>query len=341
MEGNIVVFGTPPNKPETGYGYIKTARNSQQIQKVISFQEKPDITTALSYLKENQNPNAKESYFWNSGMFMFQVKTYLNELKKHAPEIFQTSLQAFENAKRGDFIQLKSDDMQEIPNISVDYAVMEKSDKIKVVISDIEWNDIGSFDSLDEVLEKDENNNTKNETLIVQNSKNNFVVAKHNKMIALNDIEDLIIVDTPSALLVSKKGASQQIKEMVKKIKEKNPELAQFGKTVYRPWGNFTNLYEFDSFKVKTLVVKPGKRLSLQKHMHRSEHWVVVRGTATITLDEREFLLTPNESTYISIGVKHRLSNLGKIPLEVVEVQVGEYLKEDDIIRYSDDFGRN
>jgi len=269
MEGNIVVFGTPPNKPETGYGYIKTARNSQQIQKVISFQEKPDTTTALGYLKENQNPNAKESYFWNSGMFMFQVKTYLNELKKYAPEVFQTSLQAFENAKRGDFIQLKSDDMQEIPNISVDYAVMEKSDKIKVVISNIEWNDVGSFDSLDEFLEKDENNNTKNETLIVQNSKNNFVIAKHNKMIALNDIEDLIIVDTPSALLISKKGTSQQIKEMVKKIKEKTPELAQFGRTVYRPWGNFTNLYEFDSFKVKTLVVKPGKRLSLQKHMHQ------------------------------------------------------------------------
>ncbi len=338
-EGKIVVFGIKPTHAETGYGYIKTKKNTQRVSDVVSFQEKPDQQTAQSYLLENEDVNGEYDYFWNSGMFMFKAKTYLKELKKYAPEVYETAYEAYENAKKENIVQLKTQDMQKIPDISIDYAVMEKSDNIKVVKADIKWNDVGSFDSLDTVFPKDYNNNTYHDSLIAYNSKNNFIFGKY-KTIALNDVENMIIVDTPTALLVSKKGSSQNIKEIVKMVKERNPDLAKFGRKVFRPWGTFTNLYNHKSFKVKTLVVKPGKRLSLQKHMHRSEHWTVVRGTALVTIDEKEFLLRPNESTYIPIGSIHRLENKGKIELEIVEVQVGEYLQEDDIIRFDDDYGR-
>ena len=338
-EGNMVVFGIEPSNAATGYGYIEAYKSHEKILDVKAFKEKPDLQTVQKYLQTNANNDEKSEYFWNSGMFMFQAGVYLQELKKHSPEIYETSYAAYQNAKKGDFLQLKTEDMQKIPDLSIDYAVMEKSDKIKVVKSAIEWSDVGDFDSLSEVFEKDKNGNTKNDSLVSINSKNNFVFGKY-KTIALNDVHDMIIVDTPSAVLVSKKGESQNVKELVKLVKEKNEELVKFGRKVYRPWGNFTNIFVDPAFKVKTLFVKPGKRLSLQKHMHRSEHWVVVKGTATVELDNKEFLLRPNESTYISIGVKHRLSNFGKIPLVIVEVQVGEYLGEDDIVRFKDDFGR-
>ena len=338
-QGNIVVFGITPTKPETGFGYIQTLKSIDNVTDIISFEEKPEFKTAQTYLAENKDSHAGNTYLWNSGMFMFQAKTYLEELKKYVPDVYETSYNAYKNAKKNDFVQLKTEDMLKIPDISIDYAVMEKTDKIKVVKTDISWNDVGSFDSLDEILPKDMNNNTLHDNLVTINSKNNFVFGKY-KTIALNDVEDMIVVDTPTALLVSKKGSSQKIKDIVKKIKESDLELTQFGRKVFRPWGNFTSLYTYKTFKVKTLVVKPNKRLSLQKHMHRSEHWTVVRGTALVSIDNKEFLLRPNESTYISIGSTHRLENLGKIPLEIVEVQVGEYLQEDDIIRFDDDFGR-
>lgn len=338
-EGNIVVFGIKPTHAETGYGYIRIKRGVERVMDVVSFQEKPDLQTAEAYIKENADKNGANDYLWNSGMFMFQAKTYLQELKKHAPDVYEAARDAYENAVHEDIVRLKTQDMQKIPDISIDYAVMEKSDNIKVVKADISWNDVGSFDALDSVLPKDYNNNTYHDNLIAYNSKNNFVFGKY-KTIALNEVEDMIVVDTPTALLVSKKGSSQNIKEIVKLVKERNPDLAKFGRKVYRPWGTFTNLYSYSTFKIKTLVVKPGKRLSLQKHMHRSEHWTVVRGTALVTIDDREFLLRPNESTYIPIGSVHRLENRGKIELEIVEVQVGEYLQEDDIIRFDDDFGR-
>lgn len=339
-EGNLVVFGIKPTKPATGYGYIETYKSDEKVLEVKTFKEKPDLNTAKTYLEINNNKKDEREYFWNSGMFMFQAGVYLEELKKYAPEIYEGAYYAYKNAKKNDeFIQLRTEDLEVIPDISIDYAVMEKSDKLKVVKANIKWNDVGSFDALDEVLEKDENGNTKIRSLIARNSKNNFVFGKY-KTIALNEVNNMIIVDTPSALLITKKGESESIKELVKLVKEKNENLIKFGRTVYRPWGYFTNIYEDSKFKVKTIVIKPGKRLSLQKHMHRSEHWVVVKGTATVQIDDKEFILRPNESTYIPIGSKHRLSNFGKIPLVVVEVQVGEYLEEDDIIRFQDDFGR-
>jgi len=338
-EGFIVTFGIIPKKPETGYGYIQAKRENKDILDVKFFKEKPELETAQKYLQYNKDEKNESIFLWNSGIFMFKVKVYLNELKKHSPKIYEASLRAFENAKKNGILQLRTEDLLEIPDISVDYAVMEKSKKIKVVKADIEWNDVGCFDALDEVFEKDENGNTKNKNVIAYKSKNNFIFGRY-KTIALNDVNDMIIVDTPSAFLVSKKGKSQQIKEIVKIIKKKNPELVKFGRTVYRPWGKFTNLFEDERFKIKTLFVKPGKRLSLQKHLHRSEHWVVVKGTALVKIDEKEFLLRPNESAYIPIGSVHRLTNNGKIPLEIVEVQVGEYLGEDDIIRFQDDYGR-
>lgn len=337
--GDIVVFGIEPHKPETGYGYIEAKKSNQRVVDVSSFKEKPNLQTAQYYLNENQNGESENEFFWNSGMFMFQAGVYLEELQKYAPDVYETAYATYQNSKKHAYVQLKTEDMQAIPDISVDYAVMEQSKKIKVVKTKIEWNDVGSFDSLDTILEKDANQNTKNDNIVAYHSKNNFVFGRY-KTIALNGVEDLIVVDTPSALLVSKKGASQQIKELVKQIQQNDPDLVKFGRKVYRPWGNFTNLFMGDAFKVKTIIVKPGRRLSLQKHMHRSEHWVVVRGTALVTLDDKEFLLPPNESTYIPIGTKHRLENPGKLPLEVVEVQVGSYLEEDDIVRYSDDYGR-
>jgi len=338
-EGNIVLFGIEPSNAATGYGYIEAHRSNEEILNVKAFKEKPDLQTAQKYLQVNANNDVESEYFWNSGMFMFQAGVYLEELKKHSLEIYETSYNAYKNAKNGDFLQLRAEDMAKIPDVSIDYAVMEKSDKIKVIKSAIEWRDVGDFDSLGKIFEKDENGNTENNQLVSRNSKNNFVFGRY-KTIALNEVNDMIIVETPSALLISKKGASQNVKELVKLVKEKNEEFVKFGRKVYRPWGNFTNIHIDAAFKVKTLVVRPGKRLSSQKHMHRSEHWVVVKGTATVELDNKEFILRPNESTYIPIGTKHRLSNFGKISLEIVEVQVGEYLEEDDIIRFEDDFGR-
>jgi mannose-1-phosphate guanylyltransferase len=326
-EGSLVTFGITPKSPETGYGYIEA-----KGEDVLSFHEKPNEKQAQKYLKEG-------NFLWNSGMFCFLAKTYLAELQSYAPEIYKAAKAAYENANKEGDTRIKTEDMLAIPEDSIDYAVLEKSKLVKVVRTDIEWNDIGSFDSLETVFEKDENKNTKMDNLVALNSHNNFVFGKY-KTIALNHIDDMIIVETPTALLVSKKGKSQDIKKLVKILKQKDPKLVEFSRTVFRPWGKFTNLEEASRFKVKTLHVEPGKRLSLQKHLHRSEHWTVVQGTAHIQIDDKDFILTPNESTYIPIGAKHRLSNEGKVPLEIIEVQVGEYLEEDDIIRYADDFLR-
>jgi mannose-1-phosphate guanylyltransferase len=329
----LVTFGITPNAPKTGYGYIKAINCKDFICDVEAFKEKPDLETAKKYLKDG-------NYYWNSGMFMFKAGVYLEELKKYAPDIYEAAKTAFDMSKKGDFIRIKPELMMEIRDESIDYAVMEHSKKIKMVKADINWKDLGDFDSLYEVLPKDENGNTKNEKLLALNSKNNLIFGRYKKQIAVSDIEDMIIVDTPTALLITKRGNAQKVKEIVNILKKKNPEVVKFGRTVYRPWGKYVNLEEGEGFKVKRIEVKPGKRLSLQKHFHRSEHWVVVSGIAEVQIGEEVFLLRPNESTYIPIGELHRLSNPGKIPLELIEVQVGEYLGEDDIVRYEDDYGR-
>ena len=339
----LVTFGIKPTFAEIGFGYIE----SENTYDVKAFYEKPDFATATKYLEAG-------NYYWNSGMFLFKVGVFLEELQKYSPEIYETSRLAFENAigtdalasEKGELkashpslIRIKHDDMITIPEDSIDYAVMEKSKKVKVVPSDIAWSDVGSFDALYDELPKDEAGNTQNPNHISIDSKNNLIYGSERK-IATVDIEDCIIVDTADALLISKKGSSQKVKNVVAKLKETNSELHNIHLTGHRPWGTYTVLEDSPGYKIKRIEVKPGKRLSLQKHYHRNEHWIVVSGTATVTVGERTFNVRPNESTYIKMGELHRLSNEGKIPVVLIEAQVGEYTGEDDIVRIDDDFQR-
>lgn len=327
-ENNLVTFGITPEFAETGYGYIESTKctidNEQltmEVQglEVKAFHEKPDFETATKYLEAG-------NFYWNSGMFCFKAGVFLEELKKYSPEIYEASKAAFENKINLEETQMKikMDDMLNIPDDSIDYAVMEKSKIVKVIPSNIRWSDVGSFDALAEELPNDENNN--------------FVLTK--KHTELIDVEDLIVVDTEDALLISKKGSSQKIKERVMKLKREGSPLPDIHLKAHRPWGTYEVLVDTPGYKVKRIEVKPGKRLSLQKHFHRNEHWIVVSGTATVTVGDEVKLLRPNESTYIKMGEIHRLANEGKIPVVMIEAQVGEYTGEDDIVRLEDDFAR-
>ena len=327
---NLVTFGITPEYAETGYGYIEA--NGENVK---AFHEKPDAATAQKYIEQNST----SKYYWNAGIFCFKTGIFLEELQKYSPDIYEASKVAYENAKNNEMLRISYDNMQAIPEDSIDYAVMEKSSKVKVVAADIDWSDLGSFDALAQEFEKDENGNSINEDLIAINSKNNFVYSS-DRLIALADIDELIIVDTPDALLVTKKGNSQKIKTIVKELKERKSDLHHNHLTSHRPWGTYTILEDIPGYKIKRIVVKPGKRLSLQKHFHRSEHWIVVSGTATVTVGDEVKTVRPNESTYIKIGEVHRLENEGKIDVVLIEVQVGEYVGEDDIVRIEDDFKR-
>ena len=326
--GNLVTFGIKPTFAETGFGYIEASEED-----VKAFYEKPDFDTATKYLEVG-------NYYWNSGMFLFKAGIFLEELQKYSPAIYEASLEAFNNASKDEIIRIKHIDMANIPEDSIDYAVMEKSSKVKVVPSDIAWSDVGSFDALYDELPKDENGNTQNPNHISIDSKNNLIYGCERK-IATVDIEDCIIVDTGDALLISKKGSSQKVKNVVAKLKESSSELHNIHLTASRPWGTYTVLEDTPGYKIKRIEVKPGKRLSLQKHFHRNEHWIVVSGTATVTVGEKIFNVRPNESTYIKMGEIHRLENQGKIPVVLIEAQVGEYTGEDDIVRIEDDFKRD
>ena len=328
VEENLVTFGITPTFAETGFGYIEATQNNA----VKAFHEKPDIDTATKYLNAG-------NYYWNSGMFMFKAGVFLEELNRYSPAVYEASLMAYNNANKENVIRIKHEDIMNIPEDSIDYAVMEKSSIVKVVPSDIAWSDLGSFDALYDELPKDENGNTKNENHISVDSKNNLVYGSERK-IATIDIEDCIIVDTGDALLISKKGSSQKVKQVVSRLKELGSELHNIHLTGNRPWGTYTVLEESEGYKIKRIEVKPGKRLSLQKHFHRSEHWIVVSGTATVTVGDKTQLIRPNESTYIKMGEIHRLANEGKIPVVLIEAQVGEYTGEDDIVRIDDDFKR-
>ena len=328
QEGSLVTFGITPTFAETGFGYIEA--NGEDVQ---AFHEKPDYKTATEYLEAG-------NYYWNSGMFCFKAGIFLEELQKYSPEIYETCQRALESQKTdNEMIRIDHEAMINIPEDSIDYAVMEKSHKVKVVASNIDWSDLGSFDALYDELPKDENGNTLNKNHISIDSKNNLVYGKERK-IATVDIEDLIIVDTGDALLISKKGSSQKVKAVVNELK-KDTQLHNIHLTGYRPWGTYTVLEDTDGYKIKRIEVKPGKRLSLQKHYHRNEHWIVVSGTATVTVGDKVELIRPNESTYIKMGEIHRLENQGKIPVVLIEAQVGEYTGEDDIVRLEDDFKRN
>ncbi len=325
-DNNLVTFGIKASSAQTGFGYIES--NGEDVK---AFHEKPDFETASRYIEAG-------NYYWNSGMFCFKAGVFLDELKKYSPDIFVTCEEAFKNATKDKLARINYEDMLKIPEDSIDYAVMEKSDKVKMVASDIGWSDLGSFDSLYEELLKDENGNTVNENHISIDSKNNLIYGSERK-IATIDMEDTIIVDTGDALLISKKGSSQKVKQVVAEIK-KDTDLHNIHLTGYRPWGTYTILEDTPGYKIKRIEVKPDKRLSLQKHFHRNEHWIVISGTATVTVGDKTKLLRPNESTYIKMGEIHRLSNDGKIPVILIEAQVGEYTGEDDIVRIEDDYSR-
>lgn len=326
-DDNLVTFGITPSFPETGFGYIES--NGLDVK---AFHEKPNRETARSYLDAG-------NYYWNSGMFCFKAGAFLEELKKYSPDIYKASRKALEIEKSEDMTRIKHEAMLNIPENSIDYAVMEKSNKVKVVPSNINWSDVGSFDALYQELAKDKNGNTINSNHISIDSKNNLIYGNTRK-IATVDIEDLIIIDTGDALLVSKKGSSQKVKTIVAEVK-KTSELHNIHLTGHRPWGTYTILEETPGYKIKRIEVKPGKRLSLQKHYHRNEHWIVVSGTAVVTINNRTFILNQNESTYIKAGDIHRLLNDTNEPLVIIEAQVGEYTGEDDIVRIEDDFKRN
>ncbi len=338
-EGCLVTFGIEPSYPETGFGYIQTKPENGEcsILNVELFKEKPDFKTATRYLDENSKLNIQNlplKYYWNSGMFCFKAGVFLDELQKYAPEIYEASKKAFEHKKTHDStLRIRHSHMQEIPDDSIDYAVMEKSRKVKVVPCDIGWSDMGSFDALESEVKSSKSYEV--------DSRNNFYYSDNGKkVIAAIGLEDFVVIDTNDALLITKKGETQKVKEIVNRLKSNHSELLTTHSTVHRPWGTYTVLEDTPGYKIKRIVVKPGKRLSLQKHFHRSEHWIVVSGTATVTVGDETKLIRPNESTYIKMGEIHRLANEGKIPVVLIEAQVGEYTGEDDIVRLDDDYKR-
>jgi len=342
LQDSLVTFGIEPTFAEVGYGYIQAKPESNDkcsIFNVELFHEKPDFKTATKYLEENSKFNTEHSslFLWNSGMFCFKAGVFLDELKKHSPKIYETCKIAFENKKiQHSTLRIQHSYMEAIPSDSIDYAVMEKSKKVKVVPSNIGWSDVGSFDSLSEELKID---NT--DMIIEEESEDNFYYSDDkNKVIATVGLEDFIVIDTKDALLISKKGQTQKVKNIVNKLKSTHSELLTTHSLVHRPWGTYETLIEDNGYKIKRIVVKQGKRLSLQKHFHRNEHWIVLSGTATVTVKDKTYLVRPNESTYIKAGEIHRLANEGKIPIVLIEAQVGEYTGEDDIVRLDDDFMR-
>ena len=359
-KGSLVTFGVKPGYPETGFGYIQTEPESDKSGSlnVKLFHEKPDLATATRYLEQNSKFNIEHStlFLWNSGIFCFKAGVFLEEIKTYSPEIYRACKKALESSishceKNRDAaisqteIRIDLEAMSAIPKDSIDYAVMEKSSKVKVVPCDMGWSDLGSFDALfDEIKNEADNNAILARTddspePICVDSNNNLLVTR-DRQIALVDVNDLLVVDTTDAILISKKGSSQKVKNVVAEIKKSQPEMAEIHRLTHRPWGTYEVLVNTPGYKVKRIMVKPGGRLSLQKHFHRNEHWIVVSGTATVTVDDEVKLIRPNESTYIKMGQLHRLENDGKIDLYMIEVQVGEYTGEDDIVRIDDVYGR-
>ncbi|HNW44015.1 MAG TPA: mannose-1-phosphate guanylyltransferase/mannose-6-phosphate isomerase [Elusimicrobiales bacterium] len=324
--GAIVTFGIKPGRPETGYGYIKKggkAPGNGGVCKVEKFAEKPDVRTAEKYLKDG-------NYYWNSGMFAFTMGTMLAEFKAYAPEI---------SRKMGQTLAKMTADFKNMPSISIDYAVMEKSKKAAVLPIDILWSDVGSWDSLPEVIKPDFEGNVKVGDVLALDTKRTIVMGE-GRLISTIGLKDLIIIDTVDALLIARRGEAQRVKEVVDLLKERKRKEVVEHTTTYRPWGSYTVLEEGPRYKIKRIVVKPGQKLSHQMHYHRSEHWIIVRGTAKVSLGEKVSLVHENESTYVPKSTGHRLENPGKVPLEMIEVQNGEYVGEDDIVRFNDIYGR-
>ena len=329
--GKLVTFGIVPTAPETGYGYIKAA-TGEGVRAVDRFVEKPDLATAEQYV-------ASGEYFWNSGMFLFKASRYLKELELLQPAILAACRDALDKAARDtDFIRLDADAFAASPNDSIDYAVMEKTVDAAVVPLDAEWNDVGSWSALWEVSDKDADGNACHGDVIALDCRNSY--AYGSRLIAMVGLEDIVVVETDDAVFVGHKDRVQDVKEIVAQIKREGRSEAAAHRKVYRPWGAYDSIDNGERFQVKRITVKPGATLSLQMHHHRAEHWIVVSGTAEVTRGDDVILLSENQSTYIPLGVTHRLKNPGKLPLELIEVQSGSYLGEDDIVRFEDQYGR-
>lgn len=332
----LVTFGITPSSADTGYGYI-------QLGKVISgfdssfeikrFVEKPDLKTAKNYLQS-------EKYFWNSGMFLFKPSVFIEELLKYEPKMVTQVQLAIDNSYNDlEFLRLSEKDFKECPSNSIDYAVMEKTEHGIIVRTEIGWSDIGSWEALSSISTKDKNGNTLQGDTFALDTKNTFIRSE-SRLVATLGIKDLVIVDTQDALLISNKKNTQDVKKIISHIKSEKRTEHDEHKKVFRPWGHYESLILADNFQVKSIIIKPGSKLSLQMHTKRAEHWVVVSGVASVTIDDNEITLYENQSTYIPIASKHRLANTGKKLLHIIEIQSGAYLGEDDIVRFDDAYGR-
>lgn len=338
-DGWLVTFGIQPEYPETGFGYIEadprtTLGGGLKVQRFV---EKPDLAKAQEYL-------AAGNYFWNSGMFCFRVGSVLDELQKHASDVLEAvratlAQSRLSAADKHRCLRLDAQHFAAVPDISIDYALMERSERVVTVPCNIGWSDIGSWNAMGELTAADENGNRVEGEAMVHRAHNNYVQSP-DRLTALVGVQDLIVVDTPDAVLVAHKDHAQDVKHIVSQLKASGHDAHLLHRTVHRPWGTYTTLEEGERFKIKRIMVKPGASLSLQMHHHRSEHWIVVSGMARVVNDDRELLLNTNESTFIRAGHKHRLENPGVIDLVLIEVQSGDYLGEDDIVRYQDIYGR-
>ena len=336
-KGDLVTFGIVPSSPETGYGYIR-ASVSNESNKALSypvqeFVEKPDKTTAELYL-------ASGDYFWNSGIFLFKAEAYLQELEAYAPAIVAACRESLLKKQEDlDFLRLDVEAFCASPSDSIDYAVMEKTTRAALVPLDAGWNDVGAWSALWDVHVRDEAGNVKKGDVLVQDVKNCYIHAT-SRLVTAVGLDNLIVVETADAVLVASRESVQDVKMLVEELKRKERDEAEIHRRVYRPWGSYETVDFSERFKVKRITVKPGAALSLQKHHHRAEHWVVVKGTARVTLNDKETMLYEDQSTYIPVGALHRLENIGLTPLELIEVQSGSYLGEDDIVRLDDRYGR-
>ncbi len=332
--GKLVTFGIVPTQPHTGYGYIKRGKDIGEDFEVDAFVEKPSSDIAQDYFSSGD-------YYWNSGMFLFRASTYLEELKKFRPDILEQCQGSVMDVKTDlDFLRIDKDMFESCPAESVDYAVMEKTSHAVVVTMDAGWSDIGSWSSLWDISEKDSEGNSTHGDVILHNTRNSYVKSD-NKLVAVIGVDDLVVVSTKDALMVAHKDSVQDVKMITESLKIQARSEWQLSREVYRPWGKYDSIDSGERYQAKRITVKPGAKLSVQMHHHRAEHWVVVSGTARVTNGDKTFLLSENESTYIPVGVVHALENPGKVELELIEVQSGSYLGEDDIVRFEDRYGRD
>ncbi len=332
QQGHLVTFGIVPDSPHTGYGYIH-AQHKGQVSQVKAFVEKPDQTTAQRYLESGH-------YYWNSGMFMFKASSILAELERYAPEMVTACREALTQAVTDlDFIRLERSAFEACPSDSIDYAVMEKTDKAVVVPMDAGWSDVGSWSSLWQNRAKDENGNVQIGDVIAKQVTDSYIHSEH-RLVTVLGLDNVIVVETADAVMVAAKEQAEQIKTIVSELKSKKRDEADVHRKCYRPWGHYDAIDQGERFQVKRITVKPGASLSLQLHHHRAEHWVVVKGTAQVTCGDKVKLVSENESTYIPLGTVHRLHNPGRVPLEIIEIQSGSYLGEDDIVRLEDHYNR-